>query len=254
MSSMAGKLDALVSMWSQSTAQTPAIELNTNRGDFIGLTPDSGKPGRPFCVRLGTDPIRDRRSGHVRPRQELRETMDLFPTSNGSAILHDPPHTSNNSVSPIRPLRSPRAFPPQQLPTTYTSLTTPLPIDPPHRDMSVCGSGNELEESDEDDPLESAALMQPLRMLTDREEAARLRADGHHGHLQRRTQTPPLAPDLSHRQHAIHDMIGHRPPKRPRRDTHSDHIREKGDLSRSFMDPVALGHCGEERAKQLFQL
>ncbi|GFZ45481.1 hypothetical protein JCM24511_03207 [Saitozyma sp. JCM 24511] len=121
--------------------------------------------------------------------------------------------------------------------------------------MSVSGSGNELEESDEDDPLESAALMQPLRMLTDREEAARLRAEGHYGGLQRRTQTPALAPDHSDRQQQpIHDIVSDRPQKRPRRETHSDHIREKGDLSRSFRDPVALGYCGEERAKQLFQL
>ncbi|RSH89151.1 hypothetical protein EHS25_002263 [Saitozyma podzolica] len=97
--------------------------------------------------------------------------------------------------------------------------------------------------------------MQPLRMLTDREEAARLRAEGHYGDLQRRTQTPTLAPDHSHRQqHPIHDIDSHRPQKRARRDTHSDHIREKGDLSRSFRDPVALGYCGEERARQLFQL
>lgn len=198
--------------------------------------------------------MRDRRSGHARPGQALTENIHLFPANNGSASLLDPPQSSMNSVSPVRLHGCPQTLQQQQQPT-WTSISPPLPADPPLRTMSVSGSGNELEESDEDDPLESAALMQPLRMLTDREEAARLRAEGHYGGLQRRTQTPALAPDHSDRQqHPIHDIVSDRPQKRPRRETHSDHIREKGDLSRSFRDPVALGYCGEERAKQLFQL
>lgn len=94
-------------------------------------------------------------------------------------------------------------------------------IAPPEIESS---ESDDEQRTDDDDPLEASALMAPMRNLTSRQEAARLRREG------------------------LHD-------ERQSRAGHSTEQRSvtKADEMDSFRDPVVLGHCTEAEAHGLFQ-
>lgn len=92
--------------------------------------------------------------------------------------------------------------------------------------------------SDDDDPLAAAVRMQPLSTLTNREEAARLRMEGHAE--TRANNGSSVNSGSRKRSHGEVDAEGERL------------VRRKGDLSRSFLDPVQMGYCTEARGKALY--
>jgi hypothetical protein len=111
--------------------------------------------------------------------------------------------------------------------------------------------------SDEDDPLLSTVRQEPFKMLTNREEHARLREEGHasldhghgHGHGSHHNRTPSdILDDAS------------RGPKRQKTTpggTSYDRrelVQKKGDTSGAFLNPVQLGFCTEEKGRQMFEL
>lgn len=99
---------------------------------------------------------------------------------------------------------------------------------------------SDLHPSDDDDPLDAAVRMEPLRTLTHREEAARLRMEGHAGERSDRGDGGSMASGSRKRSHGEEGPDGERL------------VRRKGDLSKSFLDPVQLGYCTEEEGKALF--
>lgn len=100
--------------------------------------------------------------------------------------------------------------------------------------------------SEEDDPLESAVRMESMRFLTDREEAERLRTEGH-------AAARSSDPDFHH-----DGQPGRSSRKRPRTEhgpsygTEEGLVQAKGDVSKTFKSPVELGFCSEEVGRQLF--
>lgn len=107
--------------------------------------------------------------------------------------------------------------------------------------------------SDEDDPLVSAVRQTPFRMMTNREENARLRDEGHAstGQGSQHNHTPSDNLDESSR-------ASKRQKTTPGGTTYDDHrgelVQKKGDTSAAFLNPVQLGFCTEERGQQMFQL
>jgi hypothetical protein len=98
---------------------------------------------------------------------------------------------------------------------------------------------SDLARIDDDDPLEAGVRMEPLRDLTRREEDARLVMEGHAGGEDHGSVSYSGAPRK--RGHGEEDTGRERLVKR------------KGDLSKSFLDPVQLGLCSEEHGRTLFE-
>ena len=105
--------------------------------------------------------------------------------------------------------------------------------------------------SDEDDPLLSTVRQEPFKMMTNREEHARLREEGHasleQGSHHNRTPSDILEDSsrASKRQKTTPGGTSY-----DRRDL----VQKKGDTSGAFLNPVQLGFCTEERGRQMFQL
>jgi hypothetical protein len=105
-------------------------------------------------------------------------------------------------------------------------------------DMEFQGEPIDAPRSDDDDPLEAGVRMMPLRDLTRREEEARLVLEGHAGEPER-MDTNGAA----------------RSRKRAAGESKMDSdrlVRRKGDLSKSFADPVQMGLCAEAEGRALF--
>lgn len=103
---------------------------------------------------------------------------------------------------------------------------------------------SELHESDEDDPLDDAVHGRSLRTLTHREEAARLRMEGHQ-ELSAEVADPGTIESVS--------STGTRG-KRIREESGRTErlVKRKGDLSRAFLDPVQQGVVSESDGRGLF--
>lgn len=105
--------------------------------------------------------------------------------------------------------------------------------------------------SDEDDPLLSTVRQEPFKMLTNREEHARLREEGHasleQGSHHNRTPSDILE-DSSRASKKQKTTPGGTTYDR------RDLVQKKGDTSGAFLNPVQLGFCTEERGRQMFQL
>lgn len=121
-----------------------------------------------------------------------------------------------------------------------------LPVHSSHdpRLSTTAEDGNiglaDLSHSDDDDPIDAGVHMVPLRDLTRREEEARLVKEGHAEDP--KDYRSPLASGSSR--------------KRPHEEgsTHAERlVRRKGDLSKSFLDPVQLGLCSEAEGRALFE-
>lgn len=82
--------------------------------------------------------------------------------------------------------------------------------------------------------------MEPLRDLTRREEDARLVMEGHAGDE-----------DLGG---SLHPSSASRKRSHGEEETGRERlVKRKGDLSRSFLDPVQLGLCTEAHGRTLFE-
>ena len=108
--------------------------------------------------------------------------------------------------------------------------------------------------SDEDDPLLSTVRQEPFRMLTNREEHARLREEGHasaeHDHGSHHNRTPSDIFEDSSR-------VSKRQKTTPGGTTTYDRrdlVQKKGDTSGAFLNPVQLGFLTEEKGRQMFHL
>lgn len=132
-------------------------------------------------------------------------------------------------------------LPPTVLPNGDIAPAQPQPPLP-----TASSRTSDLHESDEDDPLDDAVRMQSLRTLTQREEAARLRLEGHQ-------EVPPMPEDPGTVESMSSAGTGVKG-KRPREEgsTTERLVRRKGDLSRSFMDPVQQGVVSEQQGRELF--
>ena len=107
-------------------------------------------------------------------------------------------------------------------------------LDAVEHDLSHHSS--DIVNSDDDDPLAAAVQMRPFNALTHREEVVRLRLEGH---SETRGNQSSEKGDGK---------------KRPNDADMPDRVvRRKGDLSRSFQDPVRLGYCTESQGKMLFE-
>lgn len=102
--------------------------------------------------------------------------------------------------------------------------------------------------SDEDDPLLSTVRQEPFRMLTNREEHARLREEGH----------ASLNPGSQHNRTPSDILDDSRASKRQKTTPggtsyeRRDLVQKKGDTSGAFLNPVQLGFCTEEKGRAMF--
>ena len=131
-----------------------------------------------------------------------------------------------------------RTLAPSELTTSLGTRST-FPMDTllqaVEHDLSHHSS--DIATSDEDDPLAADVQMRPLNALTQREEAVRLRMEGHAEMRDDRNLSARAGMKRSHGEYEFGGRV----------------VRRKGDLSRSFQDPVQLGYCSEAQGLLLFE-
>lgn len=227
-----GKLDGIVTLLRDLIPQT-------TRGQRARETPPvpSAEPVQPDpSSKLSVDHYRD--TGPVPQTIDSSEqslsSLEKFVQWIHSSEADDNHGASSDLTIPVGP--------PQSHAGTSPLATRSLQhIDNPPQEGLV----SEVQSSDEDDPLDAAVRMESLRSMTQREEAARLRKEGH---AEPRAHFDPGTAGSG-------GSTGNASRKRSRADGDGESdrlVRHKGDLSRSFLNPVQLGICSETEGRALF--
>ena len=117
------------------------------------------------------------------------------------------------------------------------SLQLPVELALPSYETHHDGSDDD---EDEDDPLESAMQWEPFRVMTAREEDARLRAEGQ-----------PVDKRGTKRRRCVSEETGGKASKTGMTLEDYPPIRVKGSTS-ALQDPVTLSYCPEAEGRALF--